>query len=434
MTDTLRKETIPETIPHESLAGAPNPVRRGLLPFHLTTFDALQHRGYLYMWIGILFTSAGAWMEQVAISWLVYELTGSAFLLGAVNGMRALPFLFFGPVAGAIADRLHPKLLMLWSQYIILGLYVALVALLALDVLEVWHLFVFTFGASAAWSFNQPVRQALIPALVPREHLMNAVALQSVGFNLTRIIGPGVGGVLMATVGGGWTFFLVALTWVGVIGTTYLIPVTYDGSLGKRGTVWNDMIDGFVYLRTNTVVFGLLALALIPMLFAMPYMSLLPLFAGDVFHMDARGLGELLTATGVGAIASTLTVASLGKFRGKGGLLAISGIGIGLSILLFSLSSFYPLSLALLALVGMFQMAYLALTNTLLQLATPQEYLGRVMSIFMLDRGLMPLGSMVAGAIAEVLGAPFALAVMGGGCAALVAVGIVVMPAVRRLE
>jgi len=150
--------------------------------------------------------------------------------------------------------------------------------------------------------------------------------------------------------------------------------------------------------------------------------------------MDARGLGELLTATGVGAIASTLTVASLGKFRGKGALLAISGVGMGVSILFFSLSTSYPLSLALLVLVGMFQMAYLSLTNTLLQLATPQEYLGRVMSIFMLDRGLMPLGSMAAGAIAEVLGAPFALAIMGGACAVFVAIGIVVMPSVRRLD
>ncbi|HLE79868.1 MAG TPA: MFS transporter, partial [Dehalococcoidia bacterium] len=322
----------------------------GALPgkraFSIGTFASLRHRGYLYLWIGILFTSAGVWMEQVAISWLIYEMTGSPFMLGAVNGMRALPFLFLGPPAGVAADRLHPKSLMLWSQVVILGLYVFLVVLLALGILEVWHLFVFTIGSSAAWSFNQPVRQAIVPSLVPREDIMNAVALQSVGFNVTRIVGPGIGGVLMATVGGAWTFLLITVVWIGVIVTTYLIPLT-AASIPRQKTsnAWQDLVEGLRYIRTDRVVLGLLFLALVPLVFAMPYMSLLPIFAAEVFEMDARGLGELLTATGVGAIISTLVVASLGSYKGKGTLLVGSGAGLGVSLVLFAVSTYYPFSL-----------------------------------------------------------------------------------------
>ncbi|MBI2887328.1 MAG: MFS transporter [Chloroflexi bacterium] len=433
MTETLRRPLVAPASPVATLdapeAGGAGPRLR------LGTFTSLQHRGYLYMWIGVLFTSAGAWMEQVAISWLVYQMTDSAFLLGAINGMRALPFLALAAPAGVAADRMHPKQLMLWSQGIILALYVGLVALLYLDMVEVWHLFVFTLGASAAWSFNQPVRQALIPYLVPRHDLMNAVALQSVGFNVTRVLGPGIGGVLMATVGGGGTFLLVTLTWVGVMVTTYLIPVPSAGIPAKKSSnAWEDLVEGLRYIRRDRVVLGLLLLALAPLVFAMPYMSLMPIFARDVFGMDARGLGELMTATGVGAIVSTLAVASLGDYRGRGKLLLGSGVGFGLSVVAFAFSTSYPLSLAILVVVGLFSMAYLPLTNTLLQLNTPQEYMGRVMSIYMLDRGLMPLGSFAAGAMAEALSAPLALGAMGALSALLIVLGVLAMPQIRRLD
>lgn len=433
MTEILSKPLVQADTP---VATAEAVGSRPLLAgFRLGTFASLRHRGYLYLWIGVVFTSAGAWMEQVAISWIVYTMTDSPFLLGAVNGMRALPFLVFGPLAGVAADRLHPKQLMLWSQSVILLLYILLVALLLMEQVEVWHLFAFTLAASAAWSFNQPVRQALIPLLVPRQDVMNGVALQSLGFNVTRVAGPGVGGVLMATVGGGWTFMLITLTWIGVMVTTWLIPVPAAAiPEQKRSNMWEDLVEGLRYIRTDPAVSGLLLLALVPFIFAMPYMSLMPIFARDVFGMDARGLGELMTATGVGAIVSTLVVASLGSFKGKGLVLLGSGVALGLSLILFAFSTDYLFSLGVLVFVGLFSMAYLALSGTMLQLATPQQYMGRVMSIYMLDRGLMPLGSFAAGAVAELWSAPIAQALMGGICVVFIAVGALAMPHIRRLS
>ena len=419
--------------PGHAATVAASPRRSGI---RIHTFDALRHRGYLYIWIGILFTSAGVWMEQVALSWLVYEMTDSAFLLGATGGVRALPFLFVGPVAGVVADRFNRKHVLLWSQYAVLALYVVLVGLLWLDRIEVWHIFAFTILASVAWSFNQPVRQSLIPQLVPREDLANAIALQSVGFNVTRVVGPAVAGVLMATVGGTGTFLLVTFTWIGVIVVSHLIPVL-PSEVAPRGLravdVWEDLIEGLRYIRTNEVVFGMILLAIIPIVFAMPYMTLIPIFARDVFGMDARGVGELLAASGVGAIVAALALASFRNLRERGKVFFVSGVALGVSIVLFGFSTSYPFSLAFMALVGLTSMVVMILANSVIQMATSQQYMGRVMSIYMLDRGLMPLGSFAAGVIAEVTSAPIALGLMGGICAVLVAIGALAAASIRRL-
>ncbi len=396
-------------------------------------FAALGNRGFLYIWLGIVFTSAGIWMEQVALSWLIYQMTDSPFLLGALNAMRALPFLFFGPVGGVVADRFDRRALMLGSQYVILALYAALVLLLFLDRIEPWHLFAFTIGSSTAWCFNHPVRQALVPLLIGREQLVNAIALQSFGFNVTRVAGPALGGILMATVGGTGTFLLVTLTWVAVIAVTYLIPIPAHPARTEETSMWQDLVEGVQYVRRDSVILGLLLVGMVPVVFGMTYQSLMPVFARDVFGLDARGLGELLSATGIGAVVSALAVASLGGFRGKGWLILGSGVSLGVALVGFALSSDYVLSLVLLVLVGACSMATTTLTSSMIQMATPQEYMGRVMSIWMLDRGLMPAGSFAAGALAEAFTGPLALAVMGVACALLVGLGAAAMPHLRRL-
>lgn len=402
----------------------------------LSTFSSLKHRDYLYVFLGVVFTSAGQWMENVALGWLVYDMTGSPFLLGVLGGLRAVPFLFFGLFGGVAADRMDRKALMLWSQWFILALYLLLVVVLYLGITEVWHIFAFVLLSSVSWVFNQPARQSMIPLLVPREDLMNAVALQSVGFNVTRVLGPVLGGVLMAWLGPTVTFLLITITWLGVIWWTLLIKVPLQpepSGPAVRNSVLHDIMEGLRYVRGNAVVLGLILLALVPQVIAMPYMNLMPVFARDVFGLDARGLGEMMMATGVGALASTLAVASLGDYEGKGRLLLASGVGLGASVLAFAVSSHYLLSLVLLVFAGGFTMAFMALSNTSLQLATDHEYLGRVMSIYMLDRGLFPLGAFAAGMLAEVTSAPLALTVMGSLCLLLVGVATVRMPEIRRL-
>lgn len=390
------------------------------------------------MWLGVFFSSAVHWMEYVALAWLVYQMSDSPFLVGAISGARSLPFLLFGPLAGALADRVDRKRQMVWSQVVILIFYVALLLLLITEQMVMWHLFAFTLGSSIAYSFNQPARHALLPVLVPKEDLMNASALQTMSHNITRVVGPTAAGLLMAFFGVTPTFLVVVLTLVAVLITTLLItPPGAPGEDGDRraGAFLNDLVEGFRYVQSDGMILGLLLFAMIPIVFGMSFMALMPVFARDVFGMDARGVGELLAASGVGSIAATLFVASLkATFSGKGMLILLSGVATGLGLIAFALSANYPLSLFLLGWVGLFSMAQVVITSASIQILTPRQYMGRVMSIYMLDRGLMPVGSFAAGAIAEWLGAPAAMAAMGAACIVLTAVGAVAMPQVTRVR
>lgn len=349
-----------------------------------------------------------------------------------------MPFLVFGPIAGALADRVDRKRQMVWSQVVILIFYVGLLLLLITEQMVMWHLFAFTLGSSIAYSFNQPARHALLPVLVPKDALMNAAALQTMGHNITRVLGPTAAGLLMAFFGVTPTFVLVVLTLVAVLITTLLIaPPEAAGEEGEHhaGAFLDDLLEGFRYVQRDGMILGLLLFAMIPIVFGMSFMALMPVFARDVFGMDARGVGELLAASGVGSIAATLFVASLrATFSGRGMLILLSGVAMGFGLIAFAFSANYLLSLLLLGWVGLFSMAQVVITSASIQMITPRQYMGRVMSIYMLDRGLMPVGSFAAGAIAEWLGAPAAMAAMGVACVALTALGAVSLPQVIRLR
>ncbi len=404
------------------------------------TFTALRYPGYRYLWLGTLLTSAGVWMEQLALGWLVYTMTDSPFMTGAIIGVRALPFLFFGPLGGVVADRVEPKKLIMVTQLGVSLLYGVLALILFLGAAEVWHLFAFTIAVSITWSFNQPVRQTLMPLLVPREGLTNAIALQSVGFNFTQLIGPAVGGLMLAGFGGGQmggavTFGSVAVVWLFVLWTTKLIPIPPEAvPQRKSSNLTHDLLEGIRYVRRDPVVRSLIITALVPMIFGLSYTGLMPVFARDVFGRDATGLGQLTIATGLGSFASGLLLASMGSMGRKGVLLLGAGAALGLTLVGFSFARDYNLALALMVCVGLFSMAFLVLNNTTIQLATPQQFRGRVMSIYMLNRGLMPIGSFALGALAEVFGAPSALALAGGTCVLLLALAGFLMPPVRRLD
>lgn len=377
-------------------------------------------------------------MEQVALGWIVYQLTDSPFLLGALMGMRSLPFLVFGPLAGVAADRMDRKRLMLMSQVAVVFLYVLLVAGLAIEAVQVWHLFAFTLVASVAWAFNQPARHSLIPDLVPRDDLVNAIALQSLGHNITRVLGPTAAGVLLASVGAPWTFGIVTATLFGVLVTTLFIPSPPPSAQAHSRaslSIWQDLVGGADLVRRDPMLLGLMLLSLIPIVVGMSYMSLAPVFARDVFGLDSRGVGELMAASGVGAVVGTVGVASLREsFGARGTVTLASGVALGISLVAFAVSTWYPLSLALMALVGLFSMSSIVLTHAAIQMAAPRQYMGRVMSIFLLDRGLMPLGSFAAGAVAQAFGGPAAITLMGGLCTGLILLVAVKMPHVRSFR
>ncbi|MBI4312793.1 MAG: MFS transporter [Chloroflexi bacterium] len=384
--------------------------------FNLTTFSSLQYRDFRFLWGSTFFTAAGNWIQQITLGWLVYHLTSSAFLTGAISGVRALPFLFVGPIAGVIADRVDRKLLLIVNHALLglLGLIFAL--LIAFDLIQVWHIFVFGFLSGVLWSMNNPVRQTLVPALVPRQALMNAIALNSAAFNLTRMLGPALGGLLIVAFGPATNFFIQCVAYMAV--TLMVLPMRIPAKARSEApskSVVADLKDGLRYVAKEPTTLALVLVGLIPSIFMMPFtQGLMPVFAKEALHVDADGLGIIYAAAGVGAFVGTMTLASLSSISRKGILMIAAASIAGLSLMAFSEIAWLPLAIVVIAIQGGFQMVYNSTNNTVLQIITPDEYRGRVMSIYMLDHGLAPLGSFFAGAVAEFAGVRLAMLAGGG--------------------
>ena len=384
-----------------------------------STFRSLRYRDYRLIWIGTLFASSGQWIQQVTLGWLVYQMTGSGFLLGAINGARSVPLLFLGPLGGVAADRVDRKKLMLGTQVFLMVTAAMMATVIVTGHLQVWHLFVFTLMTGVAWAFNMPVRQSVVPNLVPPKDLMNALALNSAGFNVTRILGPTLAGVLIAQLGPSENFWLQAAAYLGVTITVMQLTIPPTARASGSDSVMENLKEGAGYVWNHATLRTQMTLALVPVVVALPYVTLLPIFAQDVLGKGAGGFGVLMSAPGIGAVIGTLTIASLGNMKRKGYVLLASIFALGTSLILFSLSRSFALSFVLLIAIGAFQMAYLTTNQTLLQLTIPDELRGRVMGIYMLNQGLLPLGSLFAGGLADAFGAPAAVMAMGAIVCAL---------------
>jgi MFS family permease len=402
--------------------------------FRFHTFSSLRHLDFRYLCAGTFMMSAGQWIQQVTLGWLVYEITGNSIFLGALNGLRALPFLVTGPMAGVAADRMDRQKLMLRTQYVLIVTAVLMGALVASGWLRVWHIFVFTLITGIAWTFSEPVRQSLIPSVVPKADVANAIALNSGGFNLMKVMGPALGGVMIALFGAGGNFFVQALAYIGVLVMIYLMHVPPTPEKARNSSALANLKQGFAYVWSTPAVLALMTLAYVPRIFAVPYQTLMPVFQKDVLRVGPEGLGLLMAAPGVGAVLSVLVLASVNRFKRQGLLLVGSILVLGAFLMLFSQITYFPLALVVLILVGAFQMLFLASTNTMLMLIVPDELRGRVMSLYMLDRGLMPAGALFAGVVAHFIGAPLTVATMGAIVIVLTLVVVWRVPAIRALE
>jgi predicted MFS family arabinose efflux permease len=399
------------------------------------TFSSLRHLDYRYLWTGTLLMSAGQWVQQVTLGWLLYDLTGNSMLLGALNGLRALPFLITGPMAGVAADRVDRRKLLLFTQWILILTALLMGVLVASPWFHVSHLFIFTVITGIAWTFTEPVRQSMIPSVVPKKDLVNAIALNSGGFNLMKVIGPALGGAMIALFGAADNFFVQAVAYVGVLFMIYLMHIPPLGGEAKRSSAVANLKEGFAYVWSTPAVLALMALAYVPRIFAVPYQTLMPVFQKDVLGVGPEGLGMLMAAPGVGAVISVLTMASLANRLRRQGMMLVGSICVlGLCLILFSQITWFPLALATLVVAGAFQMFYLASTATMLQLLVPDELRGRVMSLYMLDRGFMPAGALFAGTAAHFIGAPMTVATMGTIVILLALVVAWSIPAIRTLD
>ncbi|GMU67067.1 MAG: MFS transporter [Acidobacteriota bacterium] len=384
------------------------------------TFRALRHRDYRLFFAGQLVSLVGTWTQSVAQAWLAYRLSGSAAVLGVVAFSGQIPTFLLASWGGAAADRFPRRSILLATQTASMALALTLAALTLSGSVAVPHILALAALLGMVNAFDIPARQAFVVELVGREDLVNAIALNSSLFNGTRVIGPAIAGVLVARVGEGWCFLINGVSYVAVLAGLAAIRARPAASPRPEGSTLARIADGFRYAAGARPVRALLLLLGVVSLTGVPYAVLMPIFADRVLGGGAAALGILMGASGAGALAGALTLASRRGIAGLGRWVAVSAAGFGIALLLFSLSRALWLSAALLVPVGFFMINQMASSNTLIQSLVPDRYRGRVMALYtMMFMGMAPFGALAAGAAAERWGAPFAVA--AGGLAAVMA-------------
>lgn len=401
------------------------------------TFAALGNSHYRALWFSTLASFSAMQMQQIARGWLTAELTGDrALALGVIALAWGIPQLLFSLVGGAVADRIEKRRILIVSQ-VVMGLLALINAILVhTGVIQVWHLFVLGLLQGMVFAFNMPARQALVAEILGDRELMNGVALNNAAMNMTRIVAPSLAGVLIAVhfVGLTGVYYLIAAFYLLVIAGLLRLPRLERTSERPRQAMHKEIRAGLRYIQGNTVLLTLIALAFVATILGMPYMVLLPIFARSVHHVGSEGLGLMSTASGIGALAGSLVIASLTDYPRKAQLQLIAGIGFGLFLMVFALAVSFPLALAGLVIMGFANTGFMAINNTLIMMYAVPEYHGRVMSVYMLTWSFMPIASLPMSLIADQVGAPATLAVAGAFIALFVLAVALLSPAFRRME
>lgn len=364
----------------------------------------------------------GSWMRTTALSWLVYDLTGSPFMLGMVTFANTVPTMLFSLVGGAVADRAEKRTLLLGTQSAFMAIAAALAVLTLAGRIDVWQILVFSVLSGVAASLDMPARQSFLPHLVSREDLPNAIALNSAMFNASRIVGPAIAGVIIAQfgprAGPGWSFAVNAVTYLAVIAALVSIRVSSRLDAERRESVVAEIREGIVHAWRTPAIRMLLGLLATAGTFGFTYVVLLPVFARDVLEVEARGYGALVTATGVGSTLGALAMASVRLRRPLAAILGLMGTFVAL-LAAFALSRHYPLSLVLQLGVSGAMTAFLAGINASIQSATPDALRGRVMSLYVFALfGTGPLAGLLAGGMASVWGAQVTVLISAATCGA----------------
>lgn len=382
------------------------------------TFQAFRYRDFRLLWAGAFTSTTGNWMQQVAQAWLVVEMTGSAFYLGLMGFLGQLPILLFTLAGGAFADRLDRRRLLLFSQYVQMGVAFVLTALVLAGRIEIWHFLVLVFIAGTGQAFGGPAYQALIPGLVERRHVPNAIALNSIQFNLARVVGPLLAGAALASLGAALCFFLNGLSFLAVITSLYLIRATFVPARTPE-TVIEQIKKGLGFVWQQGALWQLTILGFVTTFCGIPLLTLLPLFARDIFGLGSTGYSSMMTVSGAGSICGALLYASFSSMEKRGLFTLWTQLILALLICAFAVSRHLLLSYLLLFAAGLCLISLFASITSLVQLTTSEEMRGRVMSIFMLAfRGGMPLGDLSAGYLASLFSPTAALLVLGSLLAA----------------
>lgn len=402
----------------EDTTGRPRCVATGGISFR-KTFSALKHRNFRLFFTGQLISFTGTWMTTTAQGWLVYQLTGSKVLLGVVAAAASAPMLFFATWGGWVADRYPKRSVIVITQICSMILSFTLAALVWTKVVQPWHIIVLAVFGGINMAFDMPARQSFVIEMTSRADLMNAISLNSSAFNCARIIGPSIAGLLMAHVGIAMCFLFDGLSFIPVIAGLLLmrLPKKETQIVSDAGPI-GQALEGFRYVWGHRRVLTILSLFTVVGIFGWSYSVLMPAFAHDVLHLGANGFGLLMAGSGVGALAAALTVASAGHMLPTR-VMALGGVWIfSVALILFAFNKNLYVAVALLAVVAFGVVLYFSTSNTVLQSIVPDEMRGRVMGIWtLIFGGMIPLGSLEAGLLADFIGTPATMAIGAVICA-----------------
>jgi predicted MFS family arabinose efflux permease len=376
-------------------------------------FKAFQYRDFRLMWIGACTSSIGTWMQIVAQGWLIYRLSHSAFLLALDQFLAGIPIFLFSLIGGVVADRVERRKILLSSQYVQMATSAVLTILVAMGWVHVWHILCLSFVSGLAQAFGGPAYAALIPTLVEKDDMPNAIALQSIQFNVAVMVGPALAGQALAKLGEKWCFGLNSLSFLAPIISLSIISARF---LPQKTTqsMFASLKQGIQFTRKQSSMEALILLAFCMTALGMPMRTYIPVFVKDIFHRGPETYGNLLALMGLGSIFGSLTIATAGNFKRKGLVALAALMCLGACISGFALSKSVPLSGAILVLAGASMMAVFATVNSLVQLITTNEMRGRVMSVYNVAfRGGMPMGNLLSGWLVPMFTAPVVLGVNG---------------------
>lgn len=365
------------------------------------------------MWIGACTSTTGSWMQQIAQAWLVFDMSKSPFLLGLDGFLANIPIFLFSLIGGVIADRMDRRHLLLGSQFLQMFSAFLLTALYMMHWLQVWHILALSFVSGVAQAFGGPAYLALVPTLVPREILPNAIALNSIQFNLARVVGGALGGLALAQLGPEWCFGLNGLSFFAPIISLLMLSVRFvPAQTGE--SILTSMKQGFGFIRKQGAMEALIVLAFLMTALGIPLLTFLPVFAKDIFHEGPLTFTVFMVCSGAGSIVGALVVAGMGNMKHKGRIALLMLVCLGAGIAGFALSPFLVLSCALLFFCGGSIIAVFATITSLVQLITSDDMRGRVMSVYNVAfRGGMPMGQLVTGWLVPIFSAPSVIAVNG---------------------
>jgi MFS family permease len=396
-------------------------------------FSSLKVKHFRIYWLGMFVSLIGTNIQFNAQAWLVFQLTNSAFLLGLVGFLGALPVFMFSLLGGVLADRSNKKSILFITQIAFMFLAFLLAILTQFKIITPLQIMLIALSNGIIMAFDAPSRQAIIVELVGKEHLFNAITLNSVAFNSSRIIAPAVAGVFISVIGMSGCFYLNGISFLAVIAALFWIN-TSKGNSQKNNSAIKDLKEGLVFISRNRPILALVSMLTVVSLFGISYIMLMPVFVNNVLHIGVMGFGILMSSIGIGALTGSLILARLGDFKHKGKLLIFSVLMFSILLIIFSLSKNYIWSIVLLACLGCLSVPATAIINSLLQITVPDVFRGRVMSLFMITtNGVVPFGSLISGSLAQTLGVSTALLLCGSVCLALFILINLLFPELSRL-